>query len=167
MQAGFSLLELLVVIAIIGILAAYIVINNNRSKIQSRDARRLADVREIFNALQVFYTSTENYPPDCSEPGYSGGCDGTDIPEAGVNSDTTLDADFVTFLSPEYMGEVPRDPLNTGNYHYDYFTNMEYPAGSGNFYLFLVGATLEDDGNVQAGITNPALPNYYVLGEKQ
>ncbi|HYC79847.1 MAG TPA: prepilin-type N-terminal cleavage/methylation domain-containing protein [Candidatus Binatia bacterium] len=166
-QAGFSLIELLIVIGIIGILAAYIVINNNRSKIQSRDARRLSDIREIFNSLQVFYTDTESFPPDCSDPGYSGGCDGIDIPEVGINSDTSLDGDFVSFLSPTYLGTIPKDPLNTGTLHYDYFTNVEYPAGSGDFYLFLVGATLEDGTNSQGGIVNAALPDYYVLGEKQ
>jgi prepilin-type N-terminal cleavage/methylation domain-containing protein len=164
---GFSLIEILIVIGIIGILAAIAAISYNRSRIQSRDARRMADTREIFNSLQLYYTNTEEFPPDCSDPGYSGACDINDQPIAGVNSDSSEDRDFVTFLTPDFLGTVPLDPTNDADHSYLYSTFVEFPAGSGEIYSFMVTSRLEDDSNRQGGIaTPPGMENYFILGER-
>lgn len=163
---GFSLIELLIVIGIIGVLASFILISNGRSKVQSRDARRVEDIREIYNALQLYYTNVEDYPPDCSEPGYIGGCDKADQPYAGINSDSSSDLQFVQFLTPDFLGNVSGDPLNGAENFYFYSTDVEYPSGSGDFYHFLVGVRLEDASNNKGGITPPTgMEDYYILGE--
>jgi prepilin-type N-terminal cleavage/methylation domain-containing protein len=61
-QAGFSLVELLVVIAIIGILATTVVLALQGSKEKARNARRVADVREMMNALHIYFNSEGGYP---------------------------------------------------------------------------------------------------------
>ena len=47
-KKAFTLIELLVVVAIIGILSTLAVVALQSSRADSRDARRLADVRQIL-----------------------------------------------------------------------------------------------------------------------
>ncbi len=59
---GFTLIELLVVIAIIGILATVSIVALNNARAKSRDAKRLADVKNIQTALAMYYTDKGQYP---------------------------------------------------------------------------------------------------------
>lgn len=62
-KKGFTLIELLVVIAIIGLLATIAVVALGNSRSRARDARRLADIKQIQTALQVYYHEQGGYPP--------------------------------------------------------------------------------------------------------
>jgi len=62
MTKAFTLIELLVVIAIIGILATIAVIALQNARAKARDARRVADVKQMQTALELFFNDMNRYP---------------------------------------------------------------------------------------------------------
>lgn len=65
-RSGFTLIELLVVIAIIGLLSTIAFISLNRARVKARDAKRVADVRQLQSALELYYSdqNPNGYPWD-------------------------------------------------------------------------------------------------------
>lgn len=61
-QAGFTLIELLVVIAIISLLAVGIFLAFTSARVRSRDARRVADIKQMSSALESYYSQCNSYP---------------------------------------------------------------------------------------------------------
>lgn len=59
---GFTLIELLVVIAIIGLLATIAMVSMNRPRLSARENRRLADIKQLQTALEMFYDANGIYP---------------------------------------------------------------------------------------------------------
>jgi prepilin-type N-terminal cleavage/methylation domain-containing protein len=86
-KQGFTLIELLVVVAIIGLLATLSIVALNNARARARDARRVADVKQIQTALELYYNDYGAYP--------------TAIPTSGtaISSGTTV-----------YMSQIPTPP---------------------------------------------------------
>lgn len=61
---GFTLIEVLIVIAIIGLLASVVLVGLGSFRSRGRDTRRIADLRATQNALELYYTKTNEYPDD-------------------------------------------------------------------------------------------------------
>jgi len=61
-KKGFTLIELLVVIAIIGLLSTLSVLALNNARQKSRDAKRVADVKQLQTALELYYNDAYGYP---------------------------------------------------------------------------------------------------------
>ena len=61
-QQGFTLIELLVVIAIIGLLASVVLLALNSARAKSRDAKRVADIRQIQSGLELYFNDCNSYP---------------------------------------------------------------------------------------------------------
>jgi len=95
-KKGFTLIELLVVIAIIGILATLAVVALQQARKNARDAKRIADVRQMQTALELFFNDNQYYPDSLGE--YAAGQIGTGstiymniIPTAPTPADGTCD----------------------------------------------------------------------------
>lgn len=61
-KKGFTLIELLVVIVIIGILATLAIVALQQARKNARDAKRIADVRQMQTALELFFNDNQYYP---------------------------------------------------------------------------------------------------------
>ena len=59
---GFTLIELLVVIAIIGLLSTLAVVALNSARQKSRDSKRVADIKQMQTALELFFADANGYP---------------------------------------------------------------------------------------------------------
>jgi prepilin-type N-terminal cleavage/methylation domain-containing protein len=63
-KEGFTLIEMLIVVAIIGLLSSVVLVGLGDVRKEARDARRLADIRQMQNALELYYSDKQNYPAD-------------------------------------------------------------------------------------------------------
>jgi prepilin-type N-terminal cleavage/methylation domain-containing protein len=61
-RKGFTLIELLVVIGIIGLLTTLSVVAFTNSRIKARNARRVADIKQVQTALEMYYNDNNAYP---------------------------------------------------------------------------------------------------------
>ena len=61
-EKGFTLIEILIVVAIIGMLSSIVLVGLGSFRSRGRDARRAADLREIQNALELYYAKNGVYP---------------------------------------------------------------------------------------------------------
>jgi len=119
---GFTLIELLVVIAIIAILASIILASLGAASAKSRDTRRMSDLRELRNALEMYYTDNGGYP----------NCPWVWSPvNDSVESTWNTTGCLVTAIRP-YISRMPVDPKNNaenpwtpGNYSYRYGSSAD------------------------------------------
>lgn len=61
-KKGFTLIEILVVISIIGLLSSVILVGLGGFRSRGRDARRFSDLRQVQNALELYYSKNSAYP---------------------------------------------------------------------------------------------------------
>jgi len=137
-KQGFTLIQLLVVTAIIGLLASIVLVSVNTARRKARDTRRLADMRTVVTALELYYDTYQAYPNSDNE-----GCGGWDTPG---------DGDFIGTLTTLGLinGKImdPTTNIDCGNYFY-----YKYWAGyagcdinRGDFYVLGI-ADMETSGN--------------------
>ena len=128
-RSGFTLIEMLIVIAIIGILASIVLVGLGPIQRRGRDARRQADLRQVQNALELYYNKCGYYPGnaesgrDCS--GYVAANGWESMTEALTGSDIGIN-------------NIPNDPSSGKDYEY---------AANGSGSSYVIGATLEDEQN--------------------
>ena len=120
-KAGFTLIELLVVIAIIGILSSVVLASLNSARKKGRDARRVADIKQIQLALELYYDANSRYPTAAEY--YSAG--------PPVTS---------SLVTGGFISAVPMDPLLLTSYSYA-------ALGATTCTSYHLGATLETTGH--------------------
>ncbi len=128
-KKGFTLIELLVVIAIIGLLSTLSVLALNSARARSRDAKRIADIKQIQTALEMYYNDNNTYPAALSN---------------------------LTTTTPPLMRSIPKEPTpadgtctqvaGSNIYTYTFYTGT---GGTATYALtYCLGAAT---GNVSAG----------------
>lgn len=137
-KKGFTLIELLVVIAIIGLLSTLAVVALSSAREKARDSKRLADLKQVQTALELYYTDNNAYPAVAL-----GTTLGVDVSRLSDGHDFDNGAG----LTPGtiYMGLVPSDPQSLT-------TDYEYTSADGSTYS--ITATLEGTvGSLTGNIT--------------
>ena len=130
-KKGFTLIELLVVIAIIGLLSTLAVVALNSARQKARDAKRVADVKQIQTALELYFNDNQGYPSidDALSLAVLGEED-----DCGGSACTCLDGGGFTSAAdcgvdtPLFMGLIPADP---GIVEAQYTYAPEFAAGGG------------------------------------
>jgi len=100
-KAGFTLIELLVVIAIIAILASVIFVSLATTRAKARDAKRIADLKQVQTALELYRNDNGGYPI------------------GNWNTPTLWTTNLTTALvNPGYISSIPLDPVGTDFYRF-------------------------------------------------
>ncbi len=138
-KQGFTLIEILIVVAIIAILASVVLVGLGPTQQAGRDARRLSDIREVQNALELFYNKCGFYPGGAAA---SGPCSSFTAPTTWATLTTLL-----TTTASLGVSSIPSDPSSNRTYGY------AYNSGATSY---VVGAALENANNsVFTGYTAP------------
>ncbi len=126
MRKGFTLIEILIVTAIIALMASSVLVGFAPAQRQGRDARRIADLRQAQNALELYYSKCGYYPGGAQAASPCGNF-------SQISSWTNLS----TALTGSNIGvsRIPNDPSSGKNYLYG-------TDSIGSSYV--VAATLED-----------------------
>jgi prepilin-type N-terminal cleavage/methylation domain-containing protein len=126
---GFTLIELLIVIAIIGLLSSVVLAASNKARAKARDSRRVADMKQLITAINLYYSDNGVYPPVTN-------------PVGPGSWETSLNTFLPGLVTGGYISKQANDPLNrifdtsnlfvhAGNYYYAYYN---YPASSAASY---------------------------------
>jgi general secretion pathway protein G len=144
---GFTLIELLVVIAIIGLLSTLAVVALNNARAKGRDAKRVADVKSIQTALELYFADKNTYPVVATGS--------LTLGETGALTLSQTNGFDDTIAGTTYMGKVPDNPTPPGscdNYSYRSTNNAFAACGTGPCKSYDLVFCLEDiTGSLFAG----------------
>jgi prepilin-type N-terminal cleavage/methylation domain-containing protein len=160
---GFTIVELLVVIVVIAILAAISVVAYTGIQQRTRDSARESDIAAIVKALELYYIDHGQFPP------------GSGSTVINSSWSTTADASWgnlASHLVPDYISELPRDPISTpganpqslGNYNYGYFRDNSGVYCGPARQTYIIVYNLESQPRKNTFIGNCDTTNYSSLG---
>jgi prepilin-type N-terminal cleavage/methylation domain-containing protein len=121
---GFTLIELMIVITIVGLLSAMILVGLRRVQSLGRDTRRIADMHQIRNGLEVYFNRNQSYPQLTNS---SWSSQGDPFPSALIGAGIGIT-------------NVPVDPLNRSPFFYTYSSASPWTG-------YVLRALLENNDN--------------------
>ena len=139
-RKGFTLIELLVVIAIIGILASVVLASLNSARQKARDARRVADIREVQLALELYADANNGLYP------------------AVAAADEAASTSLAALETAGYIPKVPTAP-GSSTYRYMSLNTTGDAVCTSSCTRYVLHVALEDtanqalNGDIDTGIT--------------
>ena len=110
-KKAFTLVEMVVVIAVIGILTTIAVVAVQNSRRGVRDAKRVADIKQIQTALKLYYNNVGSYPE-----------------LASITASNSIQYNGIVYMSDFPQAPTPADgDCNSSNNEYAYL-----PIGTNN-----------------------------------
>lgn len=152
-ERGFTLIEMLVVIAIISILIGIGINTFTIAQQKARDVRRKADIHALQTAFEARNLDTGFYTP--------GGAAnwGSTVADGSWGADGTNPNSLKNIFTPNYISEIPRDPIyNTGTD--DYYINF---TDSPNGYKISVKLENLNDPDMARQTCSPAAGRNYCV----
>jgi len=151
-KKGFTLIELLVVVAIMGLLATLAITALNTARARARDARRVADIRQIQAALELYFMDEAAYPTLTGSPADFAEFEGQCLDSTGFAESCS---------GTVYMGEIPANPnpRTDGGCEDVGYTYTSTQLQNGNYLSYTINYCLGNDtGGIPAGdrIATPA-----------
>jgi len=136
---GFTIIELIVVIAVVAVLASIVLFNINQYIPKSRDARRIADMDQIYKALLIYQSQYGCIP--ITSGSSCGPAAGTYSQvdrytwELSSQDNGASSPSFLGFLdTAEIISSVPVDPVNNGDFDTGYaYVYYCYQDDGGNY----------------------------------
>ncbi len=152
---GFTIVELLIVIVVIGILAAITIVAFNGTQARGRDAGRIAKIKSIAKAIELYNTDNGRYPPILDGRGTESVC--------GSPTDNWGHCDRNKILADMLAPYITIDPVSLSNatqsnYHYHYTSQDSDNYQTYGMLVYLEGNGGQDDGGYYS--------NAFEIGQK-
>jgi general secretion pathway protein G len=132
-KKGFTLIELLVVVAIIGLLSTLSIVALNNARARARDSRRLADIKQIQTALELYYSDIGLYPATAS-----------------VTAGSAIASSTTVYMAAVPTAPTPADGTCTAGQNTYTYTQTGTIAGASYTLTYCIGQTT-------AGITGSSV----------
>lgn len=110
---GFTIIELLIVVAIIGLMSSLGLAALTDARLDARDKRRIADLRQIHKALELYFVDNHTFP----------------LESEGANGNIATNETFRNLIEPYVDGNLT-DPAANGNNSYYYYYDGSHTCGT-------------------------------------
>ena len=142
-RRAFTLIELLVVISIIGLLSTIAIVSMNSARSKARDTKRMADIKQIITAMQLYFDTNGTYPNtgstgilplSCTNGPNAWYCLGLGNAGSCWNGGSQHGCTALDSALSSYMAKIPKDPdmANVGYtgdaYLYNFATTTWFTA---------------------------------------